>query len=177
MSNKTSSSSSSGSDPSPVKMEIVTEESPLSSKWKKNVLTEVQRIKQNNKIDQNNQLKTLWRQNVTQIKEKKIQSPRKKVYLYCFIFEDYRDKYPVLRFPIFLDFFPIFFPFSFPFSLNLNVFWRILTSVPRYFLKSSIDPVTNSRYHTIFCVCRYNLLRSLPLSLSRRMLHLPLLTE
>ena len=80
MSNKTSSSSSSGSDPSPVKMEIVTEESPLSAKWKKNVLTEVQRIKQNNKIDQNNQLKTLWRQNVTQIKEKKIQSPRKKVY-------------------------------------------------------------------------------------------------
>ena len=131
MSNKTSSSSSSGSDPSPVKMEIVTEESPLSSKWKKNVLTEVQRIKQNNKIDQNNQLKTLWRQNVTQIKEKKIQSPRKKVYLYCFIFEDYRDKYPV------------------SFSLNLNVFWRILTSVPRYFLKSSIDPVTNSRYHII----------------------------
>lgn len=80
MSNKTSSSSSSGSDPSPVKMEIVTEESPLSAKWKKNVLTEVQRIKQNNKIDQNNQLKTLWRQNVSQIKEKKIQSPRKKVY-------------------------------------------------------------------------------------------------
>ena len=80
MSNKTSSSSSSGSDLSPVKMEIVTEESPLSAKWKKNVLTEVQRIKQNNKIDQNNQLKTLWRQNVSQIKEKKIQSPRKKVY-------------------------------------------------------------------------------------------------
>ena len=80
MSNKTSSSSSSGSDPSPVKMDIVTEESPLSSKWKKNVLTEVQRIKQNNKIDQNNQLKTLWRQNVSHIKEKKIQSPRKKVY-------------------------------------------------------------------------------------------------
>ena len=68
MSNKTSSSSSSGSDPSPVKMEIVKEESPLSSKWKKNVLSEVQRIKQNNKIDQNNQLKTLWSQNVRKIK-------------------------------------------------------------------------------------------------------------
>ena len=80
MSNKTSSSSSSGSDPSPVKMEIVKEESPLSSKWKKNVLSEVQRIKQNNKIDQNNQLKTLWSQNVIKIKEKKIQSPRKKVH-------------------------------------------------------------------------------------------------
>ena len=80
MSNKTSSSSSSGSDPSPVKMEIVKEESPLSSKWKKNVLSEVQRIKQNNKIDQNNQLKTLWSQNVLKIKEKKIQSPRKKVH-------------------------------------------------------------------------------------------------
>ena len=80
MSNKTSSSSSSGSDPSPVKMEIVKEESPLSSKWKKNVLSEVQRIKQINKIDQNNQLKTLWSQNVLKIKEKKIQSPRKKVH-------------------------------------------------------------------------------------------------
>ena len=84
MSNKTSSSSSSGSDPSPVKMEIVKEEeSPLSSKWKKNVLSEVQRIKQNNKIDQNNQLKTLWSQNVLKIKEKKIQSPRKKVLFIC----------------------------------------------------------------------------------------------
>ena len=83
MSNKTSSSSSSGSDPSPVKMEIVKEEeSPLSSKWKKNVLSEVQRIKQNNKIDQNNQLKTLWSQNVIKIKEKKIQSPRKKVHFF-----------------------------------------------------------------------------------------------
>ena len=80
MSNKTSSSSSSGSDPSPVKMEIVKEESPLSSKWKKNVLSEVQRIKQNNKIDQNNQLKILWSKNVIKVKEKKIQSPRKKVH-------------------------------------------------------------------------------------------------
>lgn len=138
MSNKTSSSSSSGSDPSPVKMEIVTEESPLSAKWKKNVLTEVQRIKQNNKIDQNNQLKTLWRQNVSQIKEKKIQSPRKKVYfILLYIWGLSRGEYPVFRFSTFLDFFPIFSLCS----LNLEGFWRIFTSVPRFFPKSSIDPV------------------------------------